>query len=172
MKLDTADLLGGSDRGFDATERLGDKECEGREGVGEGRERCEEGWRGTHRRGGLMATDTRSICCNKLITALSSCQIMANLVSRIPPSSARHFWHGDCAAAFVEFGVGLLDPRTCEYLVGISWVGLCYEDISGVFGAISSRDLPGAVLQVLTVRTWFPRWIFMCICCKYCRLAR
>jgi len=104
--------------------------------------------------------------------SLSPCKIMANLVSRIPPSSARHFWHGDCAAAFVEFGVSLLDSRTCEYLVGIFWVGLCYEDISGVFGAISSRDLPGAVLQVLTVRTWFPGWIFMCICCKCCRLAR
>ena len=36
MKLDTADLLGGSDRGFDATEKLANKECEGREGEGEG----------------------------------------------------------------------------------------------------------------------------------------
>ena len=43
MILDAVDLLSGSDWGFDATERLGDKECEGREGVGEGRERCGEG---------------------------------------------------------------------------------------------------------------------------------
>jgi hypothetical protein len=42
MKLDTADLLGGSDRGFDATERLGGKECEGREGEGEVRRRGDE----------------------------------------------------------------------------------------------------------------------------------
>jgi hypothetical protein len=43
MILDAVDLLSGSDWGFDAIERLGDMECEGREGEERGRERCGEG---------------------------------------------------------------------------------------------------------------------------------
>jgi len=54
MILDAVDLLSGSDWGFDAIERLRDRECEGRVWCGEGWARS----KGTHRRVGLMATDT------------------------------------------------------------------------------------------------------------------
>jgi hypothetical protein len=62
MILDAVDLLSGSDWSFDAIERLRDRECEGRGAEKErGRVWCGEGWarsKGTHRRVGLMATDT------------------------------------------------------------------------------------------------------------------